>query len=390
MAKKNKGEVSEFYAFVYILGNKVIELVDGSLKCLGQQVEFLKVFRNEDVSYEMVGDDKLRIRKNDSETLVDRESIRDHAQQLIELVKHTGTVQESDTAIQQLKTLLQTDRMTAKSVDKSDFSAEVFSPNQPHSQTLGFSVKSHIGSSPTLINVSGENSLLWFEILSDSGRTLTSADYQTLATIQEQWDHQKEAEKNGLTKDKTSIRSCLDLLRQYGYRLKFSHTCKPALDYTLRVIDSKFPDILGAVMLEHYAGKKASNRHTRSLSSLIDDCCVDCCDISCFAGLGETDDEVRMSVRYKMQNFLLAFSTGATVSKKWDGKDLANGGFIVVLKSGKVVCLELFTRNSIGQYLLENTKFETPSLNRHGGGRIVFNENKPLFGLQLQIRFMTN
>ena len=98
----------------------------------------------------------------------------------------------------------------------------------------------------------------------------------------------------------------------------------------------------------------------------------------------------RTSVQYKMQNFLLAFSTGATVSTKWDGKDLANGGFIVVMQDDQVVCIELFTRNSIGRYLLENTKFDTPSTRRHNGGRIDLSGDKPMFGLQLQVRFNGN
>ena len=95
----------------------------------------------------------------------------------------------------------------------------------------------------------------------------------------------------------------------------------------------------------------------------------------------------KSTLRYKMQNFLLAFSTGATIATKWDGRDLANGGFIIVLKNGQVVCLELFTRNAIGEYLLENTVFDTPSRSRHGGGQLEKIGDDWYFGLQLQVRF---
>ena len=106
-----------------------------------------------------------------------------------------------------------------------------------------------------------------------------------------------------------------------------------------------------------------------------------------FQILGQNSEEIINSARYKMQNFLLAFSTGASVSAKWDGHDQANGGIIIVLKDGRVVCLELFTRNSIGEYLLSNTVFDTPSLGRHGGGQLEKIGGDWFFGLQLQVRF---
>lgn len=375
MATKNKGEVSEFYAFVSILGNRVVELVDGSLHLLGDQVHFLKVFRKEDVeiSYELTDDGKLCITKNGSTDIVDRQLVRNYANQLLNLIQSSDeSIDESNPKIGQLKNLLLTDRLSAKSSDKSDFTGVVTSPHQPHTHTLGFSVKSHLGAPPTLVNANKDNSLFLFEIVAADGRRLTEQDRLTLSEIKTQIE------------EKRNIRPRIALLRKHGYVLKFSRTSS-ALDYTLRIIDSRFPEILAELLLEHYSS--LSGRKQRTLSDLVDICCSHYRNTACFSGLGDTEREIRMSVQYKMQNFLLAFSTGATVSKKWDGKDLANGGFIVVLQDGRVVCLELFTRNSIGQYLLENTVFDTPSTKRHDGGRLDLSGDTPMFGLQLQVRF---
>ena len=41
----NKGEGSEFYAFLYILGETKLPLVDKDLKNTGGEVNFLKVMR---------------------------------------------------------------------------------------------------------------------------------------------------------------------------------------------------------------------------------------------------------------------------------------------------------------------------------------------------------
>lgn len=377
MATKNKGEISEFYAFVSILGNKVVELVDGSLQFLGQQVHFLKVFRHEevDVTYELTDDENVRIIKNGAIDVVNRAVIRNHAEQLLNLIQNSeNSIDETDPKIGQLKTLLLTDRLSAKSSDKSDFTGEVVSPGQAHSHTLGFSVKSHLGGRPTLVNANKENSLFHFEIVATDGHVLNEKDRQTLAEIQTR------SEKGNL-----KIKPRIKLLQQHGYKLSFRHT-SAALDYTLRIIDSRFPEILAEILAEHYnpAGK------TRSIAGIVDDVCCRYKQFECLSGLGLTEEEVRTSVQYKMQNFLLAFSTGATVSTKWDGKDLANGGFIVVMQDGQVVCIELFTRNSIGRYLLENTEFDTPSTRRHNGGRIDLSGDKPMFGLQLQVRFNGN
>ncbi len=206
-------------------------------------------------------------------------------------------------------------------------------PKQTHAHTLGFSVKSHIGGAPTLANANRDNSWFLFEVVAADGRKLTKQDWQTPSEIKTQMEEEK------------LIHRCLAMLRRRGYIIRFSHT-NSALDYTLRIIDSRFPEILAEIPLEHYT--LSADRGRRTLSDLVNDCCKHYGDIAGFSGLGGTEEEVRMSVQYKMQNFLLAFSTGATVSRKWDGKDIANGGFIVVLQDGRVVCLELFTRNSIG------------------------------------------
>lgn len=355
----------------------MVELVDGSLQFLGQQVHFLKVFRLEGigVTYELTDDTNVRIIKNGAIHVVNRAVIRNHAEQLLNLIRNSeNSIDVTDPKIGQLKTLLLTDRLSAKSSDKSDFTGEVVSPGQAHSHTLVFSVKSHLGGRPTLVNANKENSLFHFEIVATDGHVLNEKDRQTLAEIQTR------SEKGNL-----KIKPRIKLLQQHGYNLSFRHT-SAALDYTLRIIDSRFPEILAEILAEHYnpAGK------TRSIAGIVDDVCCRYKQFECLSGLGLTEEEVRTSVQYKMQNFLLAFSTGATVSTKWDGKDLANGGFIVVMQDDQVVCIELFTRNSIGRYLLENTKFDTPSTRRHNGGRIDLSGDKPMFGLQLQVRFNGN
>lgn len=387
MPTKNKGEVSEFYAFVYILGNRVIELVDGHLQLLGQSVSFLRVFRDEGVVYQFpqnggIEDDTLEIVHDDGRSSkIGRGVIRSHADQLFRLITQGDNISDDSPEIIQLKTLLQTEKLTAKSVDKSDLQGEVISSNQTHSHTLGFSVKSHVGSDPSLINSNRENSLLYYRVVPIDHEQLTDGDRVLLEQIANDYNLPIDGKR-------TQIRLYIEILRRNGFRLKFERTAKEALGYTLRIIDTNFPDILAEVLLEHYTyAKKSKKGNRRTLGELVDICCTRRNISPTFQMLGKTSEEITNSARYKMQNFLLAFSTGASVSAKWDGHDQANGGIIIVLKDGRVVCLELFTRNSIGEYLLSSTVFETPSLSRHGGGRLEKIGDDWYFGLQLQVRF---
>lgn len=387
MPTKNKGEVSEFYAFVYILGNRVIELVDGHLQLLGQSVTFLRVFRNEGVVYQfpqdgVVENDTLEIVRDDGRSSkIGRGVIRAHADQLFRLIVQGDNISDDSPEIVQLKTLLQTEKLTAKSIDKSDLQGEVISSNQTHSHTLGFSVKSHVGSNPSLINSNHENSLLYYRVVPTDHDQLTDEDRVLLEQIANDYNLPCSGKR-------TQIRPYLEILRRNGFRLQFEKTAKEALGYTLRVIDTNFPNILAEVLLEHYTyERKSAKGDKRTLGELVDMCCTRSTLSPTFQVLGQNSEEIMNSARYKMQNFLLAFSTGASVSAKWDGHDQANGGIIIVLKDGRVVCLELFTRNSIGEYLLSSTVFDTPSLGRHGGGQLERIGDDWYFGLQLQVRF---
>ena len=112
MPTKNKGEVSEFYAFVYILGNRVIDLVDGHLQLLGQSVTFLRVFRNEGIVYQFPQDDIVEndtldiVRDDGRSSKIARGVIRSHADQLFRLIAQGDSISDDSPEIVQLKTLL--------------------------------------------------------------------------------------------------------------------------------------------------------------------------------------------------------------------------------------------------------------------------------------------
>lgn len=92
---------------------------------------------------------------------------------------------------------------------------------------------------------------------------------------------------------------------------------------------------------------------------------------------------------YKLKQFLLAFALGMTAAKSWNGKFVANGGYIVVKEDGEIVCYHFFDRNELEDYLFNNTYFDTPSTKRHNFGEIYSTEQGDFLKLNLQVRFIS-
>lgn len=382
---KNIGEVSEFYSFVYVLANRFIPLVDGDLRPFNTQLEFLKAYRKESTvtvngqKYDELNEYDLssynnrvvvRVPNNLSTKTISSQLLKDRCEALRELLLNSNShISEDNSILTQLQELLQTSNLTAKASDKSDFSGEVRSANVPVTHKLGFTVKSQVGSNSTLINASGKNSAFQYRVVHSDGSKLTPQQVKDL----QQWPEKHKA--------------LITRLIAEGYKLEFVKNLGDKLKYNLRLIDSVAPEIISVLLYERFYMRNASVK----LKEIVEWVCTDerASHYSCIMDLGDSFEDRVSSLMYKVKNILLAFTTGATVGSKWDGIDRANGGFLIVKKDCEVVCLELFTRNSIGQYLLNNTSFDNPSSTRHSYGELYVESDCEdlLIDLQLQVRF---
>ena len=74
--------------------------------------------------------------------------------------------------------------------------------------------------------------------------------------------------------------------------------------------------------------------------------------------------------RHKLKKFLCAVALGLRPAKVWNGRDEADGGYIIVKESGDIVAYNLYNRDEFESYLLNNTRLETPSTSRHKFGSV--------------------
>lgn len=247
-----------------------------------------------------------------------------------------------------------------------DFSAEVCEPQSPLSRYLGFSVKSYIGNDPTVINANRNNSSVRFVILKN-GETPTKEEMSPFLNLDEK---------------RLGPKELFSKLLSEGFTLKYSSCGGEALEYNLRLIDSSLPEILAQLLVARYVDYETKE----SFASLVKKV-AEKPEIPEIAELGDSVSRRENSLTFKLQNFLFAFSTGATVSRFWDGQEQATGGLIIVTKNGRVQCLELTTRNAIGQYLMNFSYFDNPSTSRHGYGRVFAEpDGKYYVDMQLQVR----
>ena len=131
--------------------------------------------------------------------------------------------------------------------------------------------------------------------------------------------------------------------------------------------------IFAAMVKNYYKGKSAM------LSELIDN----------IAGSGIiTTMNNKVYLRHKTKELLTNIALGMVPNTLWTGDYEATGGYIIVKDDGDVVCYYIYNRNAFRNYMLANTRFDTPSKSRHGFGSIYEENGEQFLKLNVQIRFV--
>lgn len=351
----NKGEWSEFYTLIRLLAEGKIYTVKENLvkddKCF---LPILKIFRNESDRHHI----EYRRETGNSTNQVDlylndefRGSIcisvlTQMANRLYKAITEGEGTFEIESAADIMQTL-ECQRIKAVSVDKSDIRMLLHDPMTNYERICGYSIKSDIGNPPTLFNASQATNFK-FEILTD----LTSERIEEINSI------------NGSGKIKKRIRS-IGLI-------KFVGVTNENFARNLRFVDTQMEKILAEMLKKYYSEDKSN-----------------CVELS--ASLEESDPlnlKTEKIYPHKLKKFLCAVALGLNPTRIWDGTDEANGGYLIVRDNGEIVAYHLHDRSGFENYLLNNTKFDTPSSTRHRFGVIYSEGNRNFINLNFQIRFI--
>lgn len=357
--KANKGEWSEFYAFLKILEDKKLFAADKNLDTIADKFfTFKTIIKNETNEVAKIfhlEESEIRVLNPSGEVLkvINNQALKGKAKRIFEKIQNSTTRTFSISEAEILMKQLLCTQVKAGSANKSDIDCVIHDGILDEEKELGFSIKSMVGSASTLLNA-GKTTNFIYEI--------SNLDADKIDAI------------NAIN-SKSKIKDRFFSIVENNATLTFVGVSKDEFGKNLRKIDTVLPIFIAQMLLDYFSGK------ANEVSELI----------TLLAKNEQLTTMYQLSVsdyEFKIKNLLIAAALGMVPSKTWDGFTKASGGYIVVKDSGEVVCYHLYDRDDFLEYLYRNTKFDSPSSSRHDYGKIYQQDGKMYFNLNLQIRFL--
>lgn len=353
----NKGEWSEFYAFVKLLSTGKLYAADEKVNRVNDIFfPILKILRTEDTGLDMEyiissEDGSVEVHWHaDVVRKLSQSSLVRIAAYLYSSIVAGGSrafeIEGSDKIMHELAC----SKIAAPSTDKTDITMQLHDIHTGYDPICGFSIKSELGSPPTLLNASGATNFV-FEVVGLD-------------------DNQAEM-INAINTD-TKIIDRIEKICEYG-SLEYRKAKNSNFAGNLMLIDTYMDDIVASLLFDYY---RNNAQDCKSLVTRLE-------------SKNPLGYPRKGMYEYKFKKFLCSVALGMMPSKVWDGHDEANGGYVIVKDNGEVVAYHIYNRDAFETYLLNNTKFERGSTTKHGFATIYKeSDGKMYINLNLQIRFI--
>ncbi|PIY80801.1 MAG: hypothetical protein COY80_01040, partial [Candidatus Pacebacteria bacterium CG_4_10_14_0_8_um_filter_42_14] len=295
MQKANKGEWSEFYVLLKLIGEGRLFLADKYLKPDKESFYIvLKVFRDErlgKISYDLEKIPGTIVISDSEQKIIGEVNQGQIAEKISSVFSEINNNEERTFTTEQLGSLvdkLRCQQIQAGSQKKVDIHALVKNNKELFKQPLlGFSIKSMLAAPSTLLNASKSTNFTYLV------EGLSSADIEEI----------------NLIKTRSKIKDRLARVREKKGKISFEKVESQIFDSNLRKIDSSFSKLLASVLLDYYLGFGSK------LTSLIEN---------------NKKKFSFMEVDYLFKRFLGAIALGMFPNKKWDGLMPVTGGYIIV------------------------------------------------------------
>ena len=357
--KGNKGEWSELYTLLKLAADGRLYAADKDTnKIESIYYDILKIIRSQkDDNWQYIRNGNIKIIAESTGAEVATIPIsefKENAELLLSSIKAVNSKDGSFEvpAIESFISKIKCNTTKAKSSDKSDITLMVHDVKTGSEPTLGFSIKSQLGSPSTLFNASGATNFI-YEL---SGHTLNAEEKDKFHNFR-------------LFKDK------FEYLDSLGVNMSFIKPDNDVFNSNMMLVDTNMSLIIGEMLENFYRGK--ANRVTE----LTDLCATkNICNIS--------NDNKEVFYSYKIKELMTNIALGMMPASSWSGNYEATGGYIIVKEDGDILCYHIYNRNEFREYLYNNTRFDTPSKSKHHFGVIEEADGKQILKLNLQIRFI--
>jgi hypothetical protein len=356
----NKGEWSEPYALLKLLADGKLYLGGNNFsKIEGLFYPIIKVIRHEtERNVEFSYKDKLVV-VSGKDTLLEipiLDFIKNAALCLTKINKvkdRKGAFEIKE--IEEFLFSFNIDKLKAKPRDKRDITIQLEDPNTFLSPSLGFSIKSQLGSPSTLLNASGATQFTYKIV----GAVITDDDILRL-------------------ENKKEFSDKIKIIKNAGAELVFEHVDNKVFKSNLQTIDYNFDKILSEVLLLFYSNSISSENAIVKLVRKVTENNTFGYDLSINSSMYELI----------MKKFLTDYALGMIASEVWKRDYKATGGYLIVREDGELICYHFYFMQQFEEYLFNNTRLDTPSTTKHKFGKVYFEDGIQKIKLNLQIRFI--
>lgn len=353
----NRGEWSEVYALFKLLSEGKLYAADSNLNRIpGIIYPIIKILRKETNSeFEFLLNNDLVIISGGSTHQIPVSTFTEYADFLLGKIKTAP--KQGSFEISEIESFMQSYEsisIKAKSLDKSDIKIKIHDHTTAICPTLGFSIKSRLGSPSTLLNPGKTTNFIY---------SIKDVNIP----------NRRIEEINQMERTRDRIDAIIDM----GGKFVFSTTENKTFSNNLSLIDSELTNIIAEMLYLFYS----------TSASFIKDAIEE---ITIKNPLGYDLEQNHPFYLYKIKRFLTDVALGMTPAKVWNGNYDATGGYLIVKEDGDIVCYHIFNKNQFENYLIENTKFDSASRSRYKYGEIYTDSNtgEQFIKLNLQIRFI--
>lgn len=355
--KGNKGEWSEIYVLLKLLGEGKVYSGDKDLKRIANLfypiIKIIRDEQNEHLEYTINGN--LVLVNGDGSLIakIEMQEFLSHAGELLNIIKSSiGSFAAPH--IQAFMDEIHCKSLKAKSQDKTDIKIVIHDLRTGMTPLLGFSIKSKLGGSSTLLNATEATNFIY------------SVEGEPFA--------KEEADEINAISSKCKIHDRVKAIEEKGRILKYASTQNAIFKNNLVLIDSLLPKIMADMLLKSYSEGETN------VQKLVDN-------ITSENPLNFDSSNNHPYYEHKVKQLLVDVALGMMPAKPWKGVYEANGGYLVVKEDGDVLCYHFYDRNLFEDYLYYNTKLDSASTSRYNFAQIYEENGKQYFKLNLQIRF---
>ena len=349
MVNFNRGEWSEFYAFLHLLITHELPVFDSSLNSTNDKYTNTKIYFDKfQNGYFQLNQNIVEIYSENS--LIDQMDYTDilHYKSII-LNKIVSAKANSGSfpiiEIEQIYNKFENLKSAkSNSNNKADITLEVMDPRNNTSKMLSYSIKSNLGSPPTLLNSSKHTNFIF------SIQNITIQQMNVINSIN----------------SKTKLLDRIKKIDSFGGKILFEKAESSSFEKNLIKIDPNLPLYIAETLIYSY-------RHNSKE----------------FLSAFEKSNNIGKKSTIKLASELLtAISFGMFPSAVWNGHFEVDGGFIVIRNDGEIGLLDLINNHlELFDYLGKETKLDSPSSKRYKMLELYNDSNRIFFKLNLQIRF---